>query len=836
MAILYLRDENGSFVPVPSLVGPKGDDGESAYQSAQKGGYTGTEADFYADLAAAESAETLSGTIADVDRLKSDLDDLTMVFNGTFYSGKPDDGTVVLTSNDVNVGDVITYHIEATKAYGIGYIDILNTSGSRIEIIGKTSSNGDKTDFDGTYTIPDNFGSVKIVGTIEKLIFSKKSLVDTISKNAENIEQLNTDVTEIKKHFGEVYNGTPNPNDVIFTSDDIKAGTVISYKIKAKTGSAGFIDILDTNGSRITYIGKGSSSGGDLDYEGEYELPSNFGSIKIGGTIESLVIKKPMQEKSIGDLKDLKTSDKESVVTSINSLFDDVYNYNNILYKGELHFVNNSIVDICTSDTVSPFDTVYYDFTINSSYYACMISFVDSNGTILKDENGNLLSFGKKSSIIESEPIQRFTGTVKVPVGFDSIRFYGRDATIHCISAYSRFDRDLNNRINNNHDSNRLANIYYETQEHKGIAKEVLFNGSCRIPTTIITNDGTVLVAVSLQESGEDSGYSSIVIKRKTDDGWTEQNVMPYETATTTRYLNPSFVIDRTGSHGVAGRIYLFAGVMKSFTKLWYSCTTDEMDCVYKYSDDDGITWSAYNSVKSTWDTSKYVASIVAPDNGIQLEDGTIALPCMLYTQVGSLVFRNSILFKRPDSEWQMSTLTPELGYSVSECSLVELESNKITILTRKDVQYPKTHKGEDLFHYDFVRDSFFHEETTFDRNLSVKSAVTKVTMSGKTFYLKTFVDSNGSSRENITIWASLNCRKWIRCYRLIGNNTRGYGSVSVYNGVISAVYEAQGLSIEYQDLSSIADIFVNSVSLLQGNVTVNDMLQKMFNELKGIN
>lgn len=66
MAILYLRDENGNFVPVPSLKGSKGDPGEkgeSAYQSAQKGGYTGTEAEFYADLAAMDG---LAAALAEI--------------------------------------------------------------------------------------------------------------------------------------------------------------------------------------------------------------------------------------------------------------------------------------------------------------------------------------------------------------------------------------------------------------------------------------------------------------------------------------------------------------------------------------------------------------------------------------------------------------------------------------------------------------------------------------------------------------------------------------------------------------------------------------------------
>lgn len=45
MSTLYVRDVNGNFVPVPAL------QGKSAYQYAQDGGYTGTEAEFAAKLA-----------------------------------------------------------------------------------------------------------------------------------------------------------------------------------------------------------------------------------------------------------------------------------------------------------------------------------------------------------------------------------------------------------------------------------------------------------------------------------------------------------------------------------------------------------------------------------------------------------------------------------------------------------------------------------------------------------------------------------------------------------------------------------------------------------------
>lgn len=44
MAVLYIRDENGEFVPIPAL------QGKSAYEQAKDGGYRGTEEQFIAFL------------------------------------------------------------------------------------------------------------------------------------------------------------------------------------------------------------------------------------------------------------------------------------------------------------------------------------------------------------------------------------------------------------------------------------------------------------------------------------------------------------------------------------------------------------------------------------------------------------------------------------------------------------------------------------------------------------------------------------------------------------------------------------------------------------------
>lgn len=54
MPILYIRDGNGNFVPIPAL---KGKDGKSAYEQAKEGGFQGSEEEFIALLNGIASAQ-----------------------------------------------------------------------------------------------------------------------------------------------------------------------------------------------------------------------------------------------------------------------------------------------------------------------------------------------------------------------------------------------------------------------------------------------------------------------------------------------------------------------------------------------------------------------------------------------------------------------------------------------------------------------------------------------------------------------------------------------------------------------------------------------------------
>ena len=68
MSVLYIRDKNGAFIPIPTISGKDGLPGKTAYQYAVEGGYEGTEAEFAAKLAQ-EIPEAYTLPAATADRL-----------------------------------------------------------------------------------------------------------------------------------------------------------------------------------------------------------------------------------------------------------------------------------------------------------------------------------------------------------------------------------------------------------------------------------------------------------------------------------------------------------------------------------------------------------------------------------------------------------------------------------------------------------------------------------------------------------------------------------------------------------------------------------------------
>lgn len=223
-----------------------------------------------------------------------------------------------------------------------------------------------------------------------------------------------------------------------------------------------------------------------------------------------------------------------------------------------------------------------------------------------------------------------------------------------------------------------------------------------RIPFCTITTKGTIIVGCEARYDGGASDHQLIdtVIKRSTDRGLTfDSGQIVHKNngiVANSRKMNPVICVDE-----ITGRIYLFAHNI-DVTEAWENSTIPDWyltaaDLIYKYSDDDGVTWSAEISLKTTHPEifpADCVSLFPATGQGITMIDGTLVIPCQvkqptLYagTEIDSSKIFNiqsCFIYLTPQNKktqtWQRSALVPTLS---SENMIAEYDQGKLMINCR---------------------------------------------------------------------------------------------------------------------------------------------------------
>ena len=238
--------------------------------------------------------------------------------------------------------------------------------------------------------------------------------------------------------------------------------------------------------------------------------------------------------------------------------------------------------------------------------------------------------------------------------------FVGCDSDIKHIAFTNRDYKDTSEPLGQSSLSRqkaiKLGGVDFNIREDIVYATSDEFNRVFRIPSAIITNEGSILLSCESRSEMADKGEIEILVARleRRKKNWHIRKVIAHNAKSYGRSMNPIFVIDRFGVHGRKGRIYLFAAHMKK-PDYGVNQTTEDADFVYKYSDDDGLSWSSETSLKHLWDTTKYQAIYPSACNGIQTSDGTLLVPTMI---TKDNKWRSGMLQKRPDKDWMFSSPT----------------------------------------------------------------------------------------------------------------------------------------------------------------------------------
>lgn len=374
---------------------------------------------------------------------------------------------------------------------------------------------------------------------------------------------------------------------------------------------------------------------------------------------------------------------------------------------------------------------------------------------------------------------------------------------------------------------NKLANPYFTTFDAYNrsaatpLVKDMVFSPSVdpfgaglrRCPTTIITNLGTILATCVQMPSLSDASNTGIVLARLSGGQWDYTNILPYDPVTQTKYMNPCLLIDRTGAHGHTGRIFLFYltfPVTQSNGGWAYLCSTEEMDSAYIYSDDDGVTWSNPVSTKSAWDTSEWTWVACSPANGVQLANGTLAIPCMgRYNGQ----WYSGVATKAVGGSWSYSRRTPTGADDESTC-YEGLTANTLYLNCRNEAN---SHVRS-LYQYDFSTGSFAMIPYDFDPNIKIQMSICKyATSDAGTFFFQTSPDPlTTETRERITLWISADAMAWQRMIRMDDATGYGYSVAEAYGNKAVIIYEGSGV-VYYTDLSSFRPSIINAAKMSLG-------------------
>lgn len=367
--------------------------------------------------------------------------------------------------------------------------------------------------------------------------------------------------------------------------------------------------------------------------------------------------------------------------------------------------------------------------------------------------------------------------------------------------------------------TNRQTAPKYTNVTDLSLTPSVLFSSSVdsdssrtarRIPSLLISNNNTYIAACEARSSITDSSQIDIVFAKKTptDSTWTYTNIYTYDSSSKLKYMNPSLCVDRDGAEK-EGRIYLFCmefTITSSNNGDWNQLAGTEVNNYYKYSDDNGSSWSSTNEIGTNWG-SKWKYSTISCSNSIVMSNGTIVCPCMGYNS--SKKQHSGIVYKKKgETTWTYSCPSPLDGEN--ECTVYE-NNGTLYLNVRNSTDVRR------IYTYDFDNDSFTLFDDSFVPNAICEANVEEMTIDGVHMYTMSFIDTDSTERQNPTLWVSADgvmFAKAIKLYDGVVKSTAGYTSCASYNNYVIAAYEYNAI-IYFVDLTTAKDVLKNTASFL---------------------
>ena len=326
-----------------------------------------------------------------------------------------------------------------------------------------------------------------------------------------------------------------------------------------------------------------------------------------------------------------------------------------------------------------------------------------------------------------------------------------------------------------------MAELYYHTRVWSNETSEYERH---RIPGMIVTKAGTILIYNEARRTGSDWAMMDIFLQRSEDGGksFGERIYLARGTEKYHTVNNPVMAQDHDG------RIHFLHCED-------YSVNGGRV--LYRYSDDDGITWSEPRDITDATLPGYRNAFALGPGHGTCTKDGTLLFPIWMVPKAYERAMHDhgpsviSVLYSKDRGEtWQMGDImrgSPDAP-TPNETTVAETSDGRVYLNARIGAKYRASAWSDNGYcHYSTL---------TGDHSLTDPicfGSTAAYHYNGKHAILFANCDTD-KARDHVTVRVSCDDGRTFPVKKLIDETRGGYVEIAVNNdtGVIYVLYEEQ--------------------------------------------
>ena len=353
-----------------------------------------------------------------------------------------------------------------------------------------------------------------------------------------------------------------------------------------------------------------------------------------------------------------------------------------------------------------------------------------------------------------------------------------------------------------------LENTIFETSVFKGGLEGPKGTKCYRIPSLIVTREGTLLAFIEGRPTGSDVGGSGAPIKlqmkRSSDNGRTWSDVIDIHTDPSFDYSDPRPILDEK-----TGRVFLF------YTQWPDDCGQksvpqglgDSSSVTFlRFSDDDGLSWSKAINLNQQIKNPRWFSFNTGPGIGIQLKwqtedqgnhNGRLIYPVIRRDTSQSFDVL-SVFSDDGGVHWQTGKDYTTLP-GTNESEIVELTDGRILLSCRGGTparsQYVSNDGGETWIYTGTGGITMTRVDASMIRFSSVRDGDSK----NRLLFSAPLgtPPGSGKGRANLGIWISYDEGKTFAKYKQVVWGFSAYSAMQkLKDGSIGVLYEASGTTL----------------------------------------